>query len=138
MCPSRPKPEKICEAARQDCLPQTRKAKIVGRKGEKQLAERRYGEELLTPDEMTRADQLAKNDGMPGLWLMENAGHAVKSVVLAAYPQLSRAVVLCGPGNNGGDGYVAARLLRSLGIETLLRLYRIHHQLRKLNFHRVK
>ncbi len=84
------------------------------------MAERRYGEELLTPDEMTRADQLAKNDGMPGLWLMENAGHAVKSVVLAAYPQLSRAVVLCGPGNNGGDGYVAARLLRSLGIETVI------------------
>jgi ADP-dependent NAD(P)H-hydrate dehydratase / NAD(P)H-hydrate epimerase len=75
---------------------------------------------LLTPDEMARADALTIHDGMSGARLMENAGQAVNSVVLAEYPGICRALVLCGPGNNGGDGYVAARLLLALGIETMV------------------
>jgi ADP-dependent NAD(P)H-hydrate dehydratase / NAD(P)H-hydrate epimerase len=75
---------------------------------------------VLTPDEMARADALTIQGGMSGAQLMENAGHAVKSVVLAEFPGIRRAVVLCGPGNNGGDGYVAARLLAALGIETVV------------------
>ena len=77
-----------------------------------------YENAVLTPDEMARADLLTIRGGISGARLMENAGQAVKSVVLAHYPGIRRAVVLCGPGNNGGDGYVAARLLAALGIET--------------------
>jgi ADP-dependent NAD(P)H-hydrate dehydratase / NAD(P)H-hydrate epimerase len=75
---------------------------------------------VLTPDQMARADALAIQGGMSGARLMENAGQAVKSVVLAQYPGICRALVLCGPGNNGGDGYVAARLLSALGIQTIV------------------
>ena len=78
------------------------------------------GNLVLTPDEMGRADKLAIQGGMTGAQLMENAGHAVKSVVLAECPGVRRALVLCGPGNNGGDGYVAARLLAAVGIETIV------------------
>ena len=75
---------------------------------------------VLTPSEMAEADRLAIAGGATGAWLMENAAQAVKSVVLANYPGIQRAIVLCGPGNNGGDGYVVARLLRQLGIETIV------------------
>ena len=75
---------------------------------------------VLTPDEMARADSLTILGGMSGARLMENAGQAVKSVILDKYPGIVRALVLCGPGNNGGDGYVAARLLAALGIETVV------------------
>ncbi len=75
---------------------------------------------VLTPDEMARADAMTIQGGLSGARLMENAGQAVKSVVLAHYPGIFRALVLCGPGNNGGDGYVAARLLATLGIETVV------------------
>ncbi len=74
---------------------------------------------VLTPEEMARADALTIRSGTSGGWLMENAGQAVKSVVLRHYPGIQRALVLCGPGNNGGDGYVVARLLQALGIETI-------------------
>jgi ADP-dependent NAD(P)H-hydrate dehydratase / NAD(P)H-hydrate epimerase len=73
---------------------------------------------ILTPEEMARADALTIESGVSGMWLMENAGQAVKSVLLRHYPEVRRALVLCGPGNNGGDGYVAARLLWGLGIPT--------------------
>ncbi len=79
-----------------------------------------YENAVLTPGEMARADLLTTRGGISGARLMENAGQAVKSVVLAHYPGIRRAVVLCGPGNNGGDGYVAARLLAALGIETVV------------------
>jgi ADP-dependent NAD(P)H-hydrate dehydratase / NAD(P)H-hydrate epimerase len=77
---------------------------------------------VLTPQEMAQADALTIASGISGLWLMDNAGQAVKSVVLRHYPDVRRAVILCGPGNNGGDGYVVARLLGALGIEA--KLYR--------------
>ena len=70
--------------------------------------------ELLTPEETTAADRAAVALGRPVAWLMENAGRAVARVVRSRLPPC-RTLVLCGPGNNGGDGYVAARHLAAAG-----------------------
>ncbi|SFM79037.1 yjeF C-terminal region, hydroxyethylthiazole kinase-related/yjeF N-terminal region [Pleomorphomonas diazotrophica] len=73
------------------------------------------GELLLTPAEMVRADALTIAGGIPGERLMENAGYAVADVICARFSQGTRAVVLCGAGNNGGDGFVIARVLKQRG-----------------------
>ncbi len=73
--------------------------------------------ELLTPAEMAELDRLAISSGpLDGYALMRNAGAAVARLALARFPQVAHIDVLCGPGNNGGDGYVAARLLRESGL----------------------
>ncbi len=69
---------------------------------------------LLSPAEMGEADRLTIAGGTPGIALMENAGRVVADAVSRHWP-LCAAVVLCGPGNNGGDGFVAARILAERG-----------------------
>lgn len=69
---------------------------------------------LLSVSEMARADAAAAVTGMPTRALMENAGAAVAREVRRRWPP-QPVVVLCGPGNNGGDGFVAARLLKDIG-----------------------
>lgn len=77
--------------------------------------------ELLSPAEMTEADSLAIAAGpLDGYGLMRRAGEAVAAIVLARYPGAKRVHVMCGPGNNGGDGYVAARLLAEAGVDVAL------------------
>lgn len=70
--------------------------------------------ELLTTAEMAEADRLTIAGGTPGIELMENAGRAVADAA-ANLPQGRRVVVVAGPGNNGGDGFVAARHLAERG-----------------------
>ncbi len=69
---------------------------------------------VLTVAEMRRADEAAIRGGIAGERLMENAGRAVAEEVHRRYPARPVAV-LCGPGNNGGDGFVAARHLQASG-----------------------
>lgn len=77
---------------------------------------------LLTPEEMGRADALAVAAGVPSTRLMENAGYAIADDVCARHGQGTRVAVVCGPGNNGGDGFVAARVLRERGFVVRLGL----------------
>jgi ADP-dependent NAD(P)H-hydrate dehydratase / NAD(P)H-hydrate epimerase len=71
--------------------------------------------ELLSTAEMAEADRLTIAGGVAGLALMERAGRAVADCVAAREPPGSRIVVVAGPGNNGGDGFVAARILAERG-----------------------
>jgi hydroxyethylthiazole kinase-like uncharacterized protein yjeF len=78
--------------------------------------------ELLTAAQMRAIEAAAIASGeVTGLELMERAGRGVVEAIFEEWPELKatshRAVVLCGPGNNGGDGFVVARLLHEWGWE---------------------
>jgi hydroxyethylthiazole kinase-like uncharacterized protein yjeF len=85
--------------------------------------------ELLTTEEMIRAEQLAMENGTSNLILMENAGNGVAEDVVKRFARGSKVVVLCGPGRNGGDGFVAARRLRERGYHIRLALLGDKHKL---------
>ncbi|MFZ1137879.1 MAG: NAD(P)H-hydrate dehydratase [Candidatus Sulfotelmatobacter sp.] len=71
---------------------------------------------IVTAAEMRAIDRVtSERFGVPSLTLMENAGSAVAEHVLSHYGAAQRIVVLCGKGNNGGDGFVAARRLHQAG-----------------------
>lgn len=81
----------------------------------------------ISAEQMTGADRRAQALGMPGERLMEHAGTAVAAAVKALAVDLDRwgrgpVVVLAGPGNNGGDGFVAARRLARAGANVVVAL----------------
>jgi len=74
--------------------------------------------EILSPEEMARADRLAVEAGrLESYDLMRNAGAAVASEILSRFADAVGFDVLCGPGNNGGDGYVVASILHERGLD---------------------
>jgi len=71
---------------------------------------------IVSAEEMRTIDRVtSERFGVPSLALMEHAGAAVADYVLANYPEARRIAVFCGKGNNGGDGFVAARRLHQQG-----------------------
>ncbi|MFI5198896.1 MAG: NAD(P)H-hydrate epimerase [Candidatus Limnocylindrales bacterium] len=79
----------------------------------------------MAGEAMTGADRRAQQLGVPGTRLMEHAGTAVAAAVRAVALDQGRLgrgpiLVLCGPGNNGGDGFVAARHLAHLGLPVIV------------------
>jgi len=70
--------------------------------------------EILTVAQMARADAAAINRGTPGFTLMQAAGRAVADAIVQRWSPRT-VTVLCGPGNNGGDGWVVAQRLRAAG-----------------------
>jgi len=84
--------------------------------------------EVLSATQMCLIERAAISSGtVSGLELMERAAHAVVDAVMCAQPRFGarahRAAVLCGPGNNGGDGFVVARLLCKRGWDVQVFLY---------------
>src|SRR5579872_2052464 len=71
---------------------------------------------IVTTAEMREIDRAtSQRFGIASLTLMENAGTAVAEFVLSKYVSAERIGVICGKGNNGGDGFVAARKLHGAG-----------------------
>jgi ADP-dependent NAD(P)H-hydrate dehydratase / NAD(P)H-hydrate epimerase len=69
---------------------------------------------VLNAEQMRQADRQTIDAGVPGAVLMERAGRAVAEAIGSRFPEARRPLVLCGKGNNGGDGFVAARYLAAL------------------------
>jgi hydroxyethylthiazole kinase-like uncharacterized protein yjeF len=75
---------------------------------------------LFTPSAMAQVDIDAAKSGLWSFALMQRAGQAIAACALKHYPQALRHIVLCGPGNNGGDGYIAAAALAESGVDPLV------------------
>jgi len=72
---------------------------------------------MISPEEMKVLDLNSAYLGMPNLKLMENAGQVVAKNLMKEFKKASKVAILCGRGNNGGDGFVAARYLAAEGID---------------------
>lgn len=73
---------------------------------------------LYTAEQVRRLDKCAiEGHGIPGMTLMERAGKCVFEAARQAFPDAARWLVLCGGGNNGGDGYIVARLAIEAGLQ---------------------
>ncbi|WMS42074.1 NAD(P)H-hydrate dehydratase [Acuticoccus sp. MNP-M23] len=79
-----------------------------------------WGAALVSPGDIAKLDRLCAESGIPVATLMDRAGHAVANAVAARHPAGTRVDVLVGPGNNGGDGAVAAEVLRRRGFDVVL------------------
>lgn len=75
---------------------------------------RYYASETLRKADRTAEEMCS----VPGIVLMENAGRGAAEIILRSYPDAKKILILCGPGNNGGDGFVAARHLSAAGRAT--------------------
>src|SRR5713101_4649361 len=78
---------------------------------------------IVSASEMREIDRVTSEGfGVPSLTLMENAGAAVAEFIATHYPSAKRIGVVCGKGNNGGDGFVVARKLHEAGKDVRLLL----------------
>ena len=75
---------------------------------------------MVTVEQMKALERRADAAGLSYLQMMENAGSAAVDILLEEKPGTHTAAVFCGKGNNGGDGLVAARILRQKGIGVLI------------------
>lgn len=74
--------------------------------------------QVVTANEMYEIDRFTMDEiGLPGVLLMENAGQAFVQKALNFFDKSQKIAVLIGTGNNGGDGFVVARVLKSLGFD---------------------
>jgi NAD(P)H-hydrate epimerase len=90
----------------------------------------------LSRDQVRELDRRAIQEfGVPGIVLMENAGRGAAELLLSLNPELDRVLILCGPGNNGGDGFVMARHLENRGVDVDVWVVAPHPQPVTVNGH---
>jgi NAD(P)H-hydrate epimerase len=78
----------------------------------------------LTRAQVRELDRRAIHEfGVPGAGLMENAGRGAAELLVRLNPEKQRVLILCGPGNNGGDGFVIARHLENAGLSVAAMLF---------------
>lgn len=83
------------------------------------MSERNASARTVTAAQMKQIEKNAYNTGMPYLQMMENAGAAAYRIIRERYPDAHELVVFAGKGNNGGDGFVIARLAARDGLSVL-------------------
>ena len=84
----------------------------------------------LTRKQVRDVDRIAmEHFAMPGIILMENAGHRAASIIAQQISPLDTVAILCGSGNNGGDGYVIARHMVNSGFQVQLVITRLVSEL---------
>ncbi len=79
-----------------------------------------YKQEVVTCEEMKQLEKAADAKGLSFRQMMENAGCGAANLIFCFRQQMKRAVIFCGKGNNGGDGFVVARNFLDVGIDTIV------------------